>query len=142
MTTYLWVALGSALGGVLRYAVTKWTLPYSETLPWGTVLINVVGCFIIGFFGTYTLAAGRHAVAENIRLFVMVGICGGFTTFSSFTLQTFDLLRNGNWVRALANVLFSVVFCLVGVGLGHLVAQHSIARTAVAQTETEEGLET
>lgn len=74
MTTYLWIALGSALGGVLRYALTKWTLPYSETLPWGKNLIDLVGCFVIGFFGMYTLAASRHAVAENIRLFVMVGI--------------------------------------------------------------------
>ena len=72
-------------------------------MPWGTVLINVVGCFIIGFFGTYTLASGRHATAENMRLFVMVGICGGFTTFSSFSLQTFDLVREGAWAKALAH---------------------------------------
>jgi len=141
VTNYLWVAFGSSLGGVARYAFTRWTLPFSEALPWGTILINILGCFIIGFFGTYTLATSRHAVAENTRLFVMVGICGGFTTFSSFSLQTFDLLRQGAWVRAATNVLCSVTFCLISVGVGHLVAQHAVSRTAIAQTEVEEGME-
>lgn len=138
---YLWIGLGSALGGIARYAITRWTLPISDALPWGTVFINVLGCFVIGFFGTYTLASGRHAVAENMRLFVMVGICGGFTTFSSFSLQTFDLLRSGAWGRALTNVLLSVVLCFFSVGLGHLAAQHTVARAAIAQTGGEEGME-
>lgn len=141
MSTYLWVALGSALGGVARHALTRWMLPFSEALPWGTILINVLGCFLIGFFGTYTLASSRHAAAENIRLFVMVGVCGGFTTFSSFGLQTFDLLRTGAWGRALCNVLLSVLLCLLSVGLGHVVAQHAVSRTAITQTEVEEGME-
>lgn len=141
MSSYFWVALGSALGGLARYALTKWTLPWSEAMPWGTVLINVIGCFIIGFFGTYTLASGRHATAESMRLFVMVGICGGFTTFSSYSLQTFDLLREGAWGRALLNVMLSVTLCLVAVGAGHLAAQTAVARTAIAQTDTEEGME-
>lgn len=141
MSSYLWVALGSALGGLARYALTKWTLPWSEAMPWGTVLINVIGCFIIGFFGTYTLASGRHATAESMRLFVMVGICGGFTTFSSYSLQTFDLLREGAWGRALLNVMLSVTLCLVAVSAGHLAAQTAVARIAIAQTDTEEGME-
>ena len=141
MSSYLWVALGSALGGLARYALTKWTLPWSEAMPWGTVLINVFGCFLIGFFGTYTLASGKHATAESMRLFVMVGICGGFTTFSSFSLQTFDLLREGAWGRALLNVLLSVTLCFVAVGLGHLTAQTAVSRIAIAQTDTEEGME-
>lgn len=141
MSSYFWVALGSALGGLARYALTKWTLPWSEAMPWGTVLINVIGCFIIGFFGTYTLASGRHATAESMRLFVMVGICGGFTTFSSYSLQTFDLLREGAWGRALLNVMLSVTLCLVAVGAGHLAAQTAVARIAIAQTDTEEGME-
>ncbi|MGI4830806.1 MAG: fluoride efflux transporter CrcB [Janthinobacterium lividum] len=139
--SFVWVAIGSALGGVARYALTRWTLFFSAELPWGTVLINVLGCFVIGFFGTYTLASGRHATSENIRLFVMVGLCGGFTTFSSFSLQTFDLVRAGAWGRALANVMISVVLCFVSVALGHLAAHHLVARAAVAQTDQEEGLE-
>ena len=139
--SFVWVAIGSALGGVARYAITRWTLPFSAELPWGTVLINVLGCFLIGFFGTYTLASGRHALSENTRLFVMVGICGGFTTFSSFSLQTFDLVRGGAWGRAFANIVLSVVLCFVSVALGHLAAHHAVARAAIAQTDQEEGLE-
>ncbi len=139
--TFMWVALGSALGGVARYAITRWMASLSTQLPWGTVLINVLGCFVIGFFGTYTLATGRHPAPENIRLFVMVGICGGFTTFSSFSLQTFDLVRGGAWGRAWANVLLSVVLCFFSVAAGHFAASRVGAQTAVAQTEVEEGLD-
>lgn len=139
--TFLWVAFGSALGGVARYAITRWTTPFSGQLPWGTMLINIVGSFVIGFFGTYTLAGGRHPASENIRLFVMVGLCGGFTTFSSFSLQTFDLVRAGAWGRALANVLLSVVLCFVAVAVGYLAATGGAAHVAIAQTEVEEGLD-
>ncbi len=139
--SFLWVALGSALGGVARYAITRWTAPFSAQLPWGTVLINVLGSFVIGFFGTYTLAGGRHAASDNMRLFVMVGLCGGFTTFSSFSLQTFDLLRTGAWGRALANVLFSLGLCVLSVALGHAAASHGGGVTAISQTEAEEGMD-
>ena len=138
---YLWVAMGSALGGVARFAITRWTLPISSGLPWGTVLINSLGSFVIGFFGTFTLAGSRYAASENTRLFVMVGICGGFTTFSSFSLQTLDLLRAGAWGRAAANVVLSVLLCLAAVGLGHVAAQQAVDRTAIAQTNQEEGME-
>src|SRR5450756_1588592 len=119
MAVYVWVAIGSALGGVSRYALTRLMLEQSTRFPWSTVCINVLGCFVIGFFGTLTLSGGRYSVSENIRMFVMVGICGGFTTFSSFSLQTFDLLRNGAWGRALLNVGLSVVLCFFSVALGH-----------------------
>ena len=75
---------------------------------------------------------------RSIRLFVMVGLCGGFTTFSSFSLQTFDLLRTGEWSRALANVVLSVLLCLGAVALGHIVAHHSNAIFAVASNQEEE----
>ena len=95
MMTYLWVAVGSALGGLARYSLTRWTLGWSSSFPWGTVLINVLGAFVIGFFGTFTLASGRFAVSENTRLFVMVGLCGGFTTF--FLIQPADLRPAPFW---------------------------------------------
>ena len=135
---YFFVALGSALGGVLQYALTRATLDWSNTCPWGTVLINILGAFIIGFFGTLTLSSGRFAVSESTRLFVLVGVCGGFTTFSSFSLQTFDLIRSGAWGRALLNVVLSVVLCFLAVGAGHLLAHHSVTRAAVAETKEEE----
>lgn len=138
MKTYLWITIGSGLGGLLRYALTRATMVYSTGVPWGTIAVNILGCLVIGFFGTLTLAGGRHAVPENARLFVMVGLCGGFTTFSSFSLQTFDLWRSGAWVRALANVVLSVVFCFLAVALGHYIAQQATQRTAIAQTAEEE----
>jgi fluoride exporter len=138
MTTYLWVAIGSALGGVARFAMTRLMLEQSVQFPWSTVLINVLGSFVIGFFGTLTLSSGRYPVSENTRIFVMVGICGGFTTFSSFSLQTFDLVRTGAWGRALMNVVLSVVLCLFSVALGHYIAERMTGNVAVAQIEEEE----
>ena len=119
MATTLWIALGGALGSVARYWIAVWALPISRGLPWGTILINVAGSFAIGLFGTLTLANGRHPAPETVRLFFMVGVCGGFTTFSSFSLQTLDLLRTGAWGRALANAGLSLLLCLGAVALGH-----------------------
>src|SRR5215469_8328673 len=131
--TYLWIAVGSALGGVLRYAITRATLNIDIGFPYGTVLINILGSFVIGFFGTLTLHGDRFAVSDEIRLFVMVGICGGFTTFSSFSLQTFDLVRAGAWGRALANITASVVLCFFSVAAGHMLAHRLVAREEIAQ---------
>jgi CrcB protein len=135
--TYLWVAIGSAIGGVLRYAIARWMEPVSAGFPWGTFVVNVLGCFVIGYFGTLTLAGGRYTVAESWRVFVMVGICGGFTTFSSFSLQTFERLRNGAGGVAAAYVLASVVVCLAGVWAGHALAQRLNDRVAIVQTVDE-----
>jgi fluoride exporter len=135
---YLWVTLGSALGGLLRYAISRWTLALSVNFPLGTVFINILGSFVIGYFGTLTLQSGKYPASDNLRLFVMVGICGGFTTFSSFSLQTFDLLRAGAWGRALANVILSVVLCVAAVAAGHALAQQSVPQTAIAETAEEE----
>ena len=139
MTTTLWIALGGALGSVARYWIALWALPISRTLPWGTIGINIAGSFAIGFFGTLTLAHGRHPVPETARLFVMVGFCGGFTTFSSFSLQTLDLLRVGAMGRALANIAVSVVLCLGAVAVGHYAgAVLNGGAVQVAQTAAEE----
>ncbi len=108
LVTCLFIMLGGALGSLARYILSALLLSYSRDLPLGTVLINITGSFLIGFFGTLTLAHGRFPVSENVRLFVMVGVCGGYTTFSSFSLQTLDLMRSGATGRALINVLW---FC-------------------------------
>ena len=139
VTLTLVVALGGALGSVARYWVAIWALPVSRALPWGTVGINVAGSFLIGFVGTLTLANGRHPAPDWLRLFVMVGFCGGFTTFSSFSLQTLDLLRGGAVVRALLNVALSVLLCLAAVAAGHAgAAQLNGGARDVAQTAAEE----
>jgi CrcB protein len=135
----LLVALGGALGTLARYALSVLTVPVSRELPIGTIAINVIGSLIIGFFGTLTLSSGRYPVPENMRLFVMVGLCGGFTTFSAFSLQTLDLLRSGALLRASVNVVVSVLLCLLAVALGHyLAARLNGGAVAIAQTVAEE----
>jgi CrcB protein len=138
-TNCLLVMIGGALGTLARYVISIMALPISRDLPLGTIGINILGSFIIGLFGTLTLAHGRFPFSENARLFVMVGLCGGFTTFSSFSLQTFDLMRNGAIVRAGLNVAVSVVLCIGAVALGHMIAQHFNGGAAqVAQMSIEE----
>ena len=123
MTASLWVALGSAVGGVARYwASLAAARLWGEAFPWGTIGINVIGSFVIGFYATASSAEGAMPASMNARLFVMVGLCGGFTTFSSFSLQTLALVRLGSWGGAATNVMVSVAVCLLAVGLGHSAA--------------------
>lgn len=138
-STCLWVMLGGAIGTLGRYLASLWALPLSETLPLATIAINVTGSFVIGFFGTLTLAEGRFPVSEDIRLFVMVGLCGGFTTFSAFSLQTLDFLRGGAVFRAAINVAASVALCVAAVAAGHyLAARFNHGATQIAQLPIEE----
>jgi CrcB protein len=128
-----------AVGTLLRYSVSVLTSPTNQELPWETIGINVAGSFVIGFFGTLTLSHGRFPVSENTRLFVMIGLCGGFTTFSSFSLQTFDLMRTGAYLRAGINIVASVALCLCAVSLGHLIAARLNGQAAqIAQVAMEE----
>ncbi|MFH7812470.1 MULTISPECIES: CrcB family protein [Acetobacter] len=119
----LLIGLAGAAGTLLRYWVGLATLRWSQVLPWGTIIINVSGSFAIAFFGTLTAAGGRLPVSETGRLVFMVGLCGGYTTFSSFSLQTLDLLKNGAPGRALLNIGLSVGLCMLGVSAGYVVAQ-------------------
>jgi fluoride exporter len=121
--TWAWVMLGSALGGVARYWLSGVAAQHiGETFPVGTLIVNVTGSFIIGFFAALTGPDGRLFVGTDARQFVMTGICGGYTTFSSFSLQTLNLARDGEKALAGANVVLSVVLCLVAVWLGHIAA--------------------
>jgi len=126
MLNYLSIALGSALGGVARFwlngVITGFFGRFGETFPIGTLIVNVTGSFAIGFFATLTDPDGRLLVSPTARQFFMVGICGGYTTFSSFSLQTLTLARDGEWLYAAGNILLSVVLCLVAVWLGHVLA--------------------
>jgi fluoride exporter len=120
---YFWIAVGSALGGVARYWGSGVAARlFGTTFPWGTLIINVAGSFVIGFFATLTGPDGRVFIGSTARQFVMVGICGGFTTFSSFSLQTLNLMNDGEWLRAGANIGASVLLCLVSVWAGHVLA--------------------
>jgi len=135
----LTAVLGGALGTFARYVVSVLAGPISTHMPLGTLIINVTGSFLIGFFGTLTVAHGRFPVSENVRLFVMIGFCGGYTTFSSFSLQTLDLLRSGFALRAAVNMVASVVFCIAAVALGHWAAARlNGGAVQIAQTFMEE----
>jgi len=121
--TYFWIMLGSALGGAARYWLSGFVATrFGETFPWGTILVNMSGSFVIGFFATLTGPDGRLLVSSTARIFVIVGLCGGYTTFSSFSLQTLYLMREGEWLRAGANVALSLILCFLAVWLGHLAA--------------------
>jgi CrcB protein len=123
MGMYFWVAIGGAVGTVGRYWLSGAAAQLiGETFPWGTLLINITGSFIIGFFATLTGPDGRIYVASSTRQFVMTGLCGGYTTFSSFSLQTLNLANDGEMLRAGANVGLSVVLCLVAVWAGSVAA--------------------
>jgi CrcB protein len=91
--------------------------------PWGTLLINVLGSFVIGWFDVLTGEFGRLSVPADARVFVLVGVCGGFTTFSSFSLQTMQLLQGGEAMRAGAYIVGSVVLCLVAVWAGMMLGR-------------------
>ena len=120
MLVYLWVALGGALGSVGRFWLNGLvTTRTGEGFPWGTLLINVLGSFAIGIFATLP------ATQDTAKKFLMAGICGGFTTFSAFSLQTLELTQRGEWLRAGGNILGSVVFCLVAVWLGWMLGTAS-----------------
>jgi fluoride exporter len=123
MGIYLWVALGGAIGTVGRYFVSGVAAHLiGETFPWGTLIINVTGSFIIGFFAALTGPDGRVYVGSSGRQFVMTGLCGGYTTFSSFSLQTLNLMNDGEWFRAGANMALSVALCMIAVWAGFLLA--------------------
>jgi CrcB protein len=125
MVLYLLVALGGALGSVARFALSGFVANhFGATFPWGTFIINVTGSFVIGFYSTLTGPDGRIFASGSSRQFFMTGICGGYTTFSSFSLQTLNLARDDEWLQAGANAVGSLVACLVAVWLGHLAASY------------------
>ena len=123
MLNYALIGLGGAIGSILRaWLGTVMVALTGSSFPWGTILINVVGSLVIGFFGTLTATDGRFAASFDLRTFVMVGVCGGFTTFSSFSLQTLELARDGRAGQALGNVALSLVLCLASVAAGYALA--------------------
>jgi fluoride exporter len=123
MVNSFWIFLGGGLGSLARWWASGWVAEHiGETFPWGTLIVNISGSFVIGFFATLTGPDGRVFAPAAVRQFFMIGVCGGYTTFSSFSLQTLNLAEDGQWLRAGGNVLFSVVLCLLGVWIGHAIA--------------------
>lgn len=121
---YAWVAAGSTLGGLMRYLIGL-ALDTGPGFPVATLFINATGSLIIGFYATLTGPDGRVLARPEHRQFVMTGFCGGYTTFSAFSLETFRLFRDGMKYTALAYIAASVICWLVSVWLGHMIASRT-----------------
>jgi CrcB protein len=123
LLAYVLIAIGSALGGMARYFMSGIiTMATGETFPYGTMFVNISGALAIGFIATLTGPDGRLLVGTPARQFMMVGICGGYTTFSTFSLETLYLMLAGEWIPATMNAVGSVLICLVAVWIGHVAA--------------------
>lgn len=120
----LCIGVGGALGTMLRFWLSGVIAQaFGERFPTGTLVINVTGSFVIGLFAALAGPEGRLMVRPLSRQFFMIGVCGGYTTFSSFSLQTLNLARDGEWAYAALNVGLSVLLCLGGVWLGFLAGE-------------------
>jgi CrcB protein len=121
--SYISVALGSIVGAVARFLVSVLCVSqFGDGFPWGTLFVNVTGSFVIGFYAALTGPDGRLLVSARQRLFVMVGICGGYTTFSAFSLETLRLVQSGNVQTALVYLLVSIITWIASVWIGHALA--------------------
>lgn len=121
MLNYLWIMVGGALGTGARFWLSGFIAQrIGEFFPIGTLAVNISGSFIIGLFAAVADPLGPFLIAPKFRQFFMIGVCGGYTTFSSFSLQTLDLAQDGDWLKATLNSVLSVVGCLVAVWLGRV----------------------
>ena len=119
---YLLIALGGAAGSVSRHWLsTVIDVRAESAFPWGTLTINIMGSLLIGFLANLDIG-DRFIGTPQLRFFLMTGFCGGFTTFSAFSLQTLTLMKDGEWPMAAAYITGSVLICLAGVWLGHAAA--------------------
>jgi CrcB protein len=126
LTTYTVIALGSAIGGVGRHWFgLQVAQRMGPSFPWGTLFVNVTGSFLIGFVAAIT---DTRPDSQTTREFLMVGILGGYTTFSAFSLQTIALVRDGRLLFAGANVALSVVLCLLAVWAGYAIGKLTVNR--------------
>jgi CrcB protein len=115
--------LGGALGTGARFWASGLVAErFGEVFPLGTLFVNVTGSFVIGFFAALIDPQSPFLVGPRMRQFIMIGVCGGYTTFSSFSLQTFELVREGDWFRAGLNSVLSFTCCLLAVWLGRSAA--------------------
>lgn len=119
MLSYFFVAVGGAIGTAARFWISGAVANrFGETFPFGTLIVNVTGCFVAGVFASLSAPDGRWLMSPSFRQFFMIGVCGGYTTFSSFSLQTLALAQEGEWLRATTNSIASLGLCLLAVWLG------------------------
>jgi fluoride exporter len=125
LALYLWIGLGSALGGMARHAASAAILAVADPngTPWWTILVNATGSFAIGFVAAASAPVGIWPQSETVRVFLTVGVLGGYTTFSAFSLQTLELARQGEMALAGLNIALSVGLCLIAVAAGFFAAR-------------------
>ncbi|MFN5289773.1 MAG: fluoride efflux transporter CrcB [Gemmataceae bacterium] len=116
------VALGCAVGGVGRFLLGKGvnSQPWADGFPWSTLLINIIGSFLLGIFAELYIERQTSPIRQELYLLLGTGFCGGFTTFSTFSLEWFNLLKAGHTTSAMAYILTSAILCLFGTWLGIL----------------------
>lgn len=123
MMKFLWIGFGGFLGSISRFTMAHYIhrIAGNAPFPLGTFGVNILGCFLIGFLSEFF--EGRFLVQPELRLFLIIGVLGGFTTFSSFSYETISLLREGNMVYAGLNIVGSVILCLLATWLGVVVGK-------------------
>jgi CrcB protein len=122
MINYLLVIAGSAVGGAFRYwlsnAVYKF---FPATFPYGTLAVNIIGSFILGLI--IFVLDEKELINSQLKIFLTIGFCGGFTTFSTFSLETFNLLRDSEYLFAALNIIFNLTVCIAGVFLAYIISK-------------------
>ncbi|MEO1257164.1 MAG: fluoride efflux transporter CrcB [Bacteroidota bacterium] len=120
MLNYLLVFLGGGLGSICRFGIAQWLTPHKLHFPWATIIANVLACLVLGVLVGLSM---KNKLGSPLSFFLMVGFCGGFSTFSTFTNETFQLMAVGDWEKALANVAVSLLVCLFSLFVGIKTAQ-------------------
>ncbi len=119
MQAVVLIAIGGAMGSVGRYYASRLIMELGGGIfPIGTMFVNVTGSMLIGFLAALSSPESRLFMSPQARMFLITGICGGYTTFSTFSLETFALVRDGQWAAASLNAAGSVILCIVAVWLG------------------------
>lgn len=118
MTGFIFVGLGGAAGAMLRYGISL--IPFKHTFPFPTLVINLIGALLIGYI---TGLAVKRVLSQNTVLFLKTGLCGGFTTFSTFSLEAYELMKAGSYGQSVLYVILSVVGCVIGVACGMAISK-------------------
>ena len=125
MKNYLIVGIGSALGGMTRYFLSNFVYKFLEPIfPYGTLVVNVVGSFLIGIFLFYLDA--NELISSEVRIFLTIGFCGGLTTFSTFTYETFKLIQNSEFLFSGLNIILNLFLTLLGILIAFIISQKLI----------------
>jgi CrcB protein len=122
MINYLIVSLGAAIGGALRYWLSNLSYKFFPvTFPYGTLAVNIIGSFLLGLI--IFIFDEKELISSQLKIFLTIGLCGGFTTFSTFSLETFYLIKDSEYLLAAANIILSTMLCIAGVFLAYIVSK-------------------